>query len=243
MYAFHADRQAGVKTDAARAAEAFAHIIETYPPTQERWVHSHFGMAATGVMQDGLGGALHWYWKVLEDVDPEAMEAPLGKEVWGADRPDQAQRERAVEAAARAPLRAVERIAYVAGAMGPDEQAKQLSDIAARYRGTPVGDRAAELLRATLNPGLEAIAERAADGLLPDLELTAAGPVVAETAPVGRPAPAERPGGTPQPRPPVPAGTREAGDRSPWRVCGVGAGAAALVACALLLARRRRRRA
>jgi tetratricopeptide (TPR) repeat protein len=241
MYAFHADPQAGVKTDPARAAEAFAHIIETYPPTQERWVHSHFGMAGTGVMQGRLGGALHWYRKVLEDVDPEAMAAPLGKEVFGTDRPDKAQRERAVEAAERSRLRAVERIAYVAGAMGPDEQAKQLSDIAARYRGTPAGDRAAELLRETLSPGLAAIADGAADGLLPHVELTAAGPVAAEAARVDRPASPQGPDLTSQPDRPAPVAAGIGAVRYPWQACAVGAGAAALVVCALLLVRRWRR--
>jgi hypothetical protein len=233
LYAFYADREVGVETDPAKAAEVFAHIIETYPPTQQLWVHSHFGMASTSVMQRELGGALYWYRKILEDVDPEAMQAPLGKGAFGADKPDEARRERVIEAAGASRLRAVEKIAYVAGAMGPDEKSRQLRDIAARYRGTPVGDRAAELLLEALGVDVEAIAEGAIDGLL-------VGPVVAEAAPVDGPAPAERPGGTPQPRPPVPEGAREAVDRSPWRACGVGAAAAALVVCALLLVRRSR---
>ncbi len=141
LYAFYSNPKTGERAMPAEAAEVFGHIVQTYPPNQLSSLRSCIGLGSCAVMAKNPQDALGCYRAALE-FDPDKIEA-----VTEGDAPASPDaREWAKRNAREAHLVAVDALSYVARRISPEEQERQLAEIAEQYKGTDVAMKAGQHL-------------------------------------------------------------------------------------------------
>ena len=158
LYAYYSDPTTREKVMPEKAAAVFEHIVNTYSRNQLRWVESNIGLACCCAMLGNPSAALEYYRRVLE-VDPDAIEIPLGRE---SEAPEEAARwaKKRVE---EVRLMTVDTIAYVSRRVSPGEEVRQMAHIAEHYKGMDVGEKAAAVLAADMGSSGKKLAEGGLD--------------------------------------------------------------------------------
>ena len=154
LYAFYSGPKTGERPMPGKAARVFEHIVNTYPPSQLRWVQSHIGLASCNAMLGNPVRALDHYRRVLE-VDTGAIELPLGLEYTD----EEEAKEWAKKQVEEMRLLMVDKIAYLSRRAGPGVDMAQMAEISRRYQGTDVGKRAEARLMAAMGAPVDSILE------------------------------------------------------------------------------------
>jgi len=158
LYAFYAGKEAGkeieVKPDRSLACHWWNRCLELTSPNQLLWAQAQMGLASMGVIRGDRISALDHYSKIL-DVDFAQIELPDWK-VWpdGETERDQAILERELaylrESIEGIQTRAVEKKFLVLGRISKDAALEFIQSMAAKYKGTPTGERASNMMAALL---------------------------------------------------------------------------------------------
>ena len=238
LYAFYEDKQKEVKPVPGTARQWWNRCAESTSPKQFLWAQAQMGLASTAVVGRDYLGALAAYDRILQ-LDPETIELADWK-AWpdgGSDR-DKAvleeERSRLRQAVEGIQARAAEKQFYVLNRVDKVAGVYALGRIAAKYKGTPAGDRAAKMLgeiaKAT---GKDPLA-------LPDFTPAGEGePGQRATAAEGPPR-QEPPWQEPAPAP-APTGASDGRNARGWEVAAFVTLGAAAMAVGILWTRRRNR--
>lgn len=150
MYAFYEDKEKAVQPDRSKASQWWRRCIEFTDPNQLVWAQAQMGLASMAVWGNDFRSALAAYNKILE-IDVKQVVLPR----WKAWSDGDSQRNRTLLERERARLResveriqgrAVEKVFYVLCRTSRPGALGVLQNLAVKYSGTPVGDRAVALM-------------------------------------------------------------------------------------------------
>lgn len=150
LYAFYEDKDKKIKPDRSQASQWWGQCLTLTNPKQLLWSQAQMGLASMSVIGKDKQSALDKYNKIL-DVDISQVELPDWK-LWPDGNTD---RGKAVLEQERANLRksfedikssAVETQFYVLCHIDRAIAYQALQNMAAKYRGTPAGDRALAMM-------------------------------------------------------------------------------------------------
>jgi tetratricopeptide (TPR) repeat protein len=234
MYAFYEDKEKGVVPDRNKAHDWWRRCLELTGSHQLVWAQAQMGLASVAVIGRNAQAALAAYNRILE-IDVNQVVLPDWR-AWPEDNSESSQalleRERAQVRESLAGLqgRAVEKLFYVLSQASRIGALGVLENLAARRRGTPVGDRAAALIaKIHQEAGVPAL----------DLLETTSAPATEPVRSMTLPSPAQGPEGRASPRP-APAEASGGGCRG-WCLALSLAGVAALTGAGIARYRQSKR--
>jgi hypothetical protein len=150
LYAFYEDKEKKIRPDRSKASMWWNQCLTATSSKQLLWAQAHMGLASAGVVGRDFMSALQHYNQILE-LDISQMELP-DWQVWPAG---DTERQRAALERERARLRdevqgiqgaAADKQVYALKHVSRPAAYDALQKMAARFQGTPAGERASKLM-------------------------------------------------------------------------------------------------
>jgi tetratricopeptide (TPR) repeat protein len=148
LYAFYEDKEKEVRPNRGEATQWWQRCLETTDQNQLLWAQAQMGLASLAVGGRDYTSAIEHYSAIL-DMDTSRIELPDWK-VWpngdtarGRAMLEQ-ERTRLRESVEGIQIRAAEKQSYVVGHFSKDAAVRLLQQVAARHRGTAIGDQASK---------------------------------------------------------------------------------------------------
>lgn len=160
MYAFYEDRKNGVWPEPAKAAEWWQRASTMVDRHQLLWLQLQMGLASAHVMDRDPVPAIEACKRIIA-INPDELQLPpskisMSRKLSPSLQPkwEQSELQKVRSRGASIRLKAVDQLAIACNRLGREAKAAVLDDIAAKYRGTPVGD-IAHSLRPQLANGID----------------------------------------------------------------------------------------
>lgn len=235
LYAFYEDKEKKVSPNRSTANQWWNRCIDSTSPNQLLWAQAQMGLASMAVGGGDHLSAVQRYNKIL-NLDISQIELPDWK-VWpdantergkAAIEREQARLRESVEGIR---FRAAEKQFYVLGHISKDVALDSLQSVAVRYKGTPTGERASNMI-ATIRAGAKN------PWALPEHLMDKYEPQVQQTSPVRQQEPQEETVAAP-----VPLAVTKASGWNYWglSIAVLATAMAAVVAAGIVWIRRRSR--
>ena len=150
MYAFYEDRSKNVRPDQTKARVWWQKCLELSDPKQLLWAQAQIGLGCSSFMTKDTHAAVAAFRAVL-DVNMDEVELPKWKTWPDGDTERKKQlleeeKDRLRKSVERVKKLAVDKVFYVASHADPNAGIPALQEIVTQYKGSPVGERASELL-------------------------------------------------------------------------------------------------
>ena len=150
LYAFYEDKEKGVIHSCTMANEWWSRCVKLTSPNQLLWAQAQMGLASMAVIVGDYFSALRHYNEIL-NMDISEVELPDWKN-WPDGNTDQEkttlekERTRFLESVGDIQVRAAEKKIYVLSHISKPAVINALQDMASRYKGTSVGNKASKMV-------------------------------------------------------------------------------------------------